>query len=765
MVLDERIVQDIKKLQQDLLAGGQLIPLARLQQYYDAFRERFGPEQLRSRDGNSLLEYMHGNGNPDSLVYWLEFKNDDEFPNAFGSISGGSAHKFGIFRNSQTGLWMSGAPQAQYSVTEEEAIERARVHRDQLLSGIRLLEDLPSTGSDEDYRALQEALDNEAPDVVNTAWGHKYFSLMFPEKVDMFHVEYYQHFHLVKLLQMPPESDGRYLAAGRFVSAARQLEVPLHHLAVLLKERSGRPHRYWRIGTNLGKEAYDTWTDSRDGGFVTIGWDRLSDLSVYSDGQELEVAVKGLLTEFYPTEPRVITRWARLVKRFVNLGNYEGYLSQNDYVLAADGQTIRGIGRVVGEYQYVPGTRCVHRRPVEWLSAQEWALPKEEDCARIFDMKRYPINLVEAERRVLYAEPLPTVEPKKPEAAPGRAIRLSGIPGRIQSILDRKGQVILYGPPGTGKTFWAESAARSLASIGVFGMAYHDLSQEQQGRITSHYVRMCSFHPGYGYEDFLEGYRPEVVNDQMTFVRRDGIFKRLCDGAQAEPDHNFYLIIDEINRGDIPRIFGELLTVLERDKRGKAILLPVSERPFAVPKNIFIIGTMNTADRSIALLDTALRRRFGFLELMPDYDVLTDAAIEGIPLSLWLEALNKRIVEHVGRDARNLQIGHAYLLQDGKPVSSFPRFARMVQEDIIPLLEEYCYEDYDALEKILGRGLVDGRNQTIQHHLFDPARQDELIQALLAPSPEITTSLQAAVSDQPIEEEDDGDLNDEDGNR
>lgn len=271
-------------------------------------------------------------------------------------------------------------------------------------------------------------------------------------------------------------------------------------------------------------------------------------------------------------------------------------------------------------------------------------------------------------------------------------------------------------------------------------------------------MRLCSFHPSYGYEDFLEGYQPEVANNQMTFVRRDGIFKRLCDAAQAEPDHSFYLIIDEINRGDIPRIFGELLTVLEKDKRGKSILLPLSGRLFTVPDNVYVIGTMNTADRSIALLDTALRRRFGFLELMPDYGVLGDTAVEGIPLAPWLEALNKRIVEHVGRDARNLQIGHAYLLQDGQPVSSFARLARVVQEDILPLLEEYCYEDYDTLEKILGPGLVDARNQTIRHDLFDPARQDELVQALLAPSPEVTTSVQAAASDRP---EDEAEIEDE----
>ena len=215
-------------------------------------------------------------------------------------------------------------------------------------------------------------------------------------------------------------------------------------------------------------------------------------------------------------------------------------------------------------------------------------------------------------------------------------------------------------------------------------------------------VRMCCFHPAYGYEDFIEGYRPELHEGRMSFTLRDGIFKEVCRDAEAQPERQFYLIIDEINRGDIPRIFGELLTIIEKDKRGKTVVLPLSRSAFRVPPNVFLIGTMNTADRSIALLDTALRRRFGFIELMPDVSLLDQASVAEIPLGPWLEALNRRICEHVGRDARNLQIGHSFLLEGGKPVKDAARFFQVVRDEIIPLLEEYCYEDYDALHAILG---------------------------------------------------------------
>jgi 5-methylcytosine-specific restriction enzyme B len=275
--------------------------------------------------------------------------------------------------------------------------------------------------------------------------------------------------------------------------------------------------------------------------------------------------------------------------------------------------------------------------------------------------------------------------------------------------LERKKQVILYGPPGTGKTFWAEEAARQLAAHHNFGASYDQLAPEQQKLLdddgSKGLIRMCTFHPAYGYEDFLEGYRPEVLNGRLVFTLHDGIFKVLSDDARDQPEQDFYLVIDEINRGDIPRIFGELLTVLEKDKRGRPVTLPLTGDPLKVPDNVYVIGTMNTADRSIALLDTALRRRFGFVELMPDSAVLGQTVVGGIPLGPWLDAVNRA------------------------------------------LLEEYCYEDFSALEKILGDGLVDVRDQRIRHELLDVYKHDEFVEALLTPYPELSTSPQVIATE------------------
>jgi 5-methylcytosine-specific restriction protein B len=159
------------------------------------------------------------------------------------------------------------------------------------------------------------------------------------------------------------------------------------------------------------------------------------------------------------------------------------------------------------------------------------------------------------------------------------------------------------------------------------------------------------------------------------------------------------------------------------------IMLPVAGKSFEVPRNVFLIGTMNTADRSISLLDAALRRRFGFVELMPDSSVLVGRKAGELSLSAWLDALNNRLRKHLKRDARNLQVGHAYLMPS-KPITSVTEFARVLRDDIIPLLEEYCYDDFGTLRNILGDSLVDIENQRIREELFTANKEEALILAV-----------------------------------
>ncbi|HEY9285131.1 MAG TPA: AAA family ATPase [Pyrinomonadaceae bacterium] len=239
-------------------------------------------------------------------------------------------------------------------------------------------------------------------------------------------------------------------------------------------------------------------------------------------------------------------------------------------------------------------------------------------------------------------------------------------------------------------------------------------------------ITRLTFHPSYSYEDFIEGFRPVDTGGGGLVLRlEDGVFKRVCREAQANPKRKYLILVDEINRANLAKVFGETITLLEKDKRGMQVTLPQSKESFAVPPNVFILGTMNTADRSIKLLDAALRRRFAFIELMPEADLLQGASVGALMLDGFLEGLNRRVAKTEGREK---QIGHSFLLEDGKPVADAEEFARRFRQEILPLLQEYCYEDYGALAGYLGGAIVDREANALNSEcLNDP---EALIRAL-----------------------------------
>ena len=293
------------------------------------------------------------------------------------------------------------------------------------------------------------------------------------------------------------------------------------------------------------------------------------------------------------------------------------------YGTRRDGGTVLGVGRVRGPYEFDGSFGFPHKRPVEWLLLDSWKMPVHEGPrTTVFELGKNATNLLELEQRLSRRDraavsKLHSVVPAT-EAVP--LPPLDQFSSRIEAILRRKGQVVLYGPAGTGKTYRALAVANEPAARHAFRKSFANLTVSESKTVAGGdgLVRVCTFHPGWGYEDFIEGLRPKTLNGEMVFEPRDGVFKRLCLDATEQKDRQFFLVVDEINRGDLPRIFGELLTTIEYDKRERQITLPVTGSLFSVPRNVFLIGTMNTSDRSISLMDTALRRRFGFVELMPD---------------------------------------------------------------------------------------------------------------------------------------------------
>lgn len=239
-------------------------------------------------------------------------------------------------------------------------------------------------------------------------------------------------------------------------------------------------------------------------------------------------------------------------------------------------------------------------------------------------------------------------------------------------------------------------------------------------------LTLVTFHPSYSYEDFIEGFRPQDSGDGLRLRLTDGLFKTICTTAHTNPDRKYLIIVDEINRANLAKVFGEIITLLERDKRGISVVLPQSKEAFSIPQNVYMLGTMNTSDRSIRLMDAALRRRFSFVEIMPDLALLRGAQIEArLDLYDFLNVLNTRISRTLGREK---QIGHSFFLEGGEPISDTVEFARRFRQDVLPLLQEYCYDDYGQLAEYVGQGIVDIENGVLRTDvLYD---DDRLIAAL-----------------------------------
>jgi len=720
-----------------------LLTANQIERQTEAFTATFGPAALSAIDGEALLRLMHGRleGDPKCLAYWLEFKNDEEFEGyRFGSIGGGSALKFGLYQRPDDGSWLTGSPRNQNELDVGDAVALSRQQRNELVAGSRLLEDLPEGKlPDGAYEELQMRMRNAAPTLYDSGWAHKYWFLCNPRKIETFHSAKYQRFYQLKMLQMPHDEKGpratdagRFVCAGWFVRTAMKLRVPVATLCNALHIACGGFHRYWKIGTTEGNSGSSHWPAMRDGGFVSIGWpEQIPDLTplMQMERPKFKAAVASMLLPLYDNSPTA-SRKAGEVANFVL------EIAEHDIVLACKGQTVLGVGVVRGgAYSYDGTAGFPHMRPVEWLLVDPWELPVlEGPQTTIFELGRKASNLLELETRLTEARLAPN--PGVPDAPSQRTLEplpaLSPFEARVDAILGRKGQAIFYGPPGTGKTYRAVRAAHELAARHAFHKPAAALNDAQQIQLSGSngLVRVCTFHPGWGYEDFIEGLRPTTgPSGQMVFEPRDGIFKTICKDAIASPALNFYLVIDEINRGDLPRIFGELLTSIELDKRGQAVLLPATGKTFVVPANVFMIGTMNTADRSISLLDTAFRRRFGFVELMPDSAALGQREAGGVRLGAWLDALNLRIRKHLRRDARNLQVGHAYLMPQ-QPIVSLSEFGRVLRDEIIPLLEEYCYDDFGTLEQILGKALVDADAGRIKENIFEAHQEEAFLQAI-----------------------------------
>ena len=277
-----------------------------------------------------------------------------------------------------------------------------------------------------------------------------------------------------------------------------------------------------------------------------------------------------------------------------------------------------------------------------------------------------------------------TIPPYSKKDFLSEAYMSEGAYNRLAGVLLEKKNIILQGAPGVGKTFCAKRLAYSL------------MGEKDDSRIE-----FVQFHQNYSYEDFMMGYKPSENGFELKY----GVFYRFCQRALNQPDKRFFFIIDEINRGNLSKIFGELLMLIEKDYRDTKATLAYNGMPFTVPGNLYIIGMMNTADRSLAMIDYALRRRFSFFEIEPGFESVGFSDYQKSLENDTFNLLISKIIdlnEEIRRDkslGKGFCIGHSYFCGRTKETCTDEWMQSVVDYDILPMLSEYWFDDESKVKR------------------------------------------------------------------
>lgn len=446
------------------------------------------------------------------------------------------------------------------------------------------------------------------------------------------------------------------------------------------KEEVISKRRYWLYSP--GEQA-KFWDSFYKDGIMGIGWDDLGDLYQYNSKE----AIKAVMKQNYG-EDKSYKNDGHALWQFVH------EMSVGDIIFAKRGMgTIVGRGLVESDYVYDKDrNEFKHIRKVNWAYKGEWEHPGQAAMKTLTDITPYTEYvekleaLVLAETDLLETDDEPEV--KYPDYSESDFLSEVYISSEryttLRGLLIRKKNVILQGAPGVGKTFAAQRLAFSI-------MGEKDTSR----------VKIVQFHQSYSYEDFVMGYRP---NENGGFTRVEGPFYKFCKIAEGDDERPYFFIIDEINRGNLSKIFGELLMLIEGDKRGEknALRLLYKDEQFSVPANVHIIGMMNTADRSLAMIDYALRRRFAFFDMEPAFQSdgfkMRQTAIQNPKfdaLIATVESLNIAI----GEDASlgiGFRIGHSYFCTNDIVDDAW--LSSVTEYELVPLLNEYWFDEPSKVE-------------------------------------------------------------------
>ncbi|MCR5836030.1 MAG: AAA family ATPase [Lachnospiraceae bacterium] len=430
---------------------------------------------------------------------------------------------------------------------------------------------------------------------------------------------------------------------------------------------------YWIYSP--GNNAYK-WDDFYKRGVMGLGWCEIGDYSKYSSKEEMKAAMQEKIDPNKSHKNAAYATWQFLMD-----------MKPGDIVFVKKGMhTVIAKGVVTSDYIYdTQDEEYPNIREVNWTHVGERVHPGQAVMKTLTDITPYTeyvskLNALyedELDEDVDELEPI-EYPPYSPEKFLEEVYMSSDDYDTLVELIRIKKNVILQGAPGVGKTY----AAKRLA--------YSMMGCKDQNR-----VMLVQFHQSYTYEDFVEGFRPASSGD--GFEIKKGAFYKFCKRAADDIDNEYFFIIDEINRGNLSKIFGELFMLVENDKRGNALRLLYSGDDFYVPKNVYIIGMMNTADRSLAMLDYALRRRFAFFDMKPGFE---SDGFRKYRLELdnnkfnrlidCIEALNNAI-ESDDSLGEGFCIGHSYFCEIN--AISDKILSNIVEYEIIPLLKEYWYDE------------------------------------------------------------------------
>ena len=655
---------------------------------HENFINHFGIEHLKSLSGKELLTSLFYNdkGNKLNLCYVLEM--DKDMREIFGSIAGGAAYKFGLFFHKKTQSWTCGSPAKPVKLTENEAIQKAEEIRNDLVAGAEIISSFGPLNSTADYEQLYKQLEHISG--INTVWRMKYYQMLFPILFAPFYGQDIQLDVLHFLNQTPSEIP--FIRMGQIALFSKKCNIPgivFGHIwgrstnhnnksndseTNTLSDKKHKLH-YWMY------TVFDdtSWMECQQKEIMVLGMDNIGDYSQYDSKESLRQELISTYDNSTSRQNQALMAW-----------NFANKLAINDVIFAKRSNTLVGKGIVTGDYIFDDSRQEYKNiRTVKWLQIGEWEHPGKSVAKRLTDITPYT-DYIEKLITIFTPDELDDVDTQPEVDYPeySSADFLSDVYMSEQdyetlvNVLKMKKNIILQGAPGVGKTFTAKRLAYSII-----------------GAKNPDRVQMIQFHQSYSYEDFIEGYRPT----ENGFTIKKGSFYKFCKLAEDDDENDYFFIIDEINRGNLSKIFGELFMLIEKDKRGIELQLLYSDENFSVPPNVYIIGMMNTADRSLAMLDYALRRRFSFFTMKPGFntigfqtyqDSLKSDAFK--KLISCIKQLNSKIAADISL-GEGFCIGHSYFCGLTAKTATVRTLTSIIEYELIPLLKEYWFDEPEKI--------------------------------------------------------------------